>query len=167
MRCTSTGTSRLTGPLGGVIAARIAADRVPKTPISSQMRNTALDTPRSISGCLGTSWIAARSRSIQGRSICVVRCRTRLPAVKASACAPAALPAAVPVEVNATPSCPVTREKASAMFIAPASPRAGIKRMRPCSATASRIGMLWIEITPNMVVTPASASASAIWWPTV
>ena len=52
------------------------------------------------------------------------------------------------------------------MFIAPASPRAGTKRMRPCRAMASRIGMLWIEITPNTVVTPISASAWAIRSPT-
>ena len=43
------------------------------------------------------------------------------------------------------------------MLIAPASPRAGTNRMRPCRAIASRIGMLWIEITPNAVVTPMSA----------
>ncbi len=45
------------------------------------------------------------------------------------------------------------------MFMAPASPRAGTKRMRLCRAIASRIGMLWIEITPKTVVTPISASA--------
>ena len=45
------------------------------------------------------------------------------------------------------------------MFMAPASPRAGTKRMRFARAIASRIGMLWIEITPNAVVTPISASA--------
>src|SRR5215510_10181197 len=52
------------------------------------------------------------------------------------------------------------------MFIAPASPRAGRKRMRLCRAIASRIGILWIEITPNTVVTPISASAWAIRSPT-
>src|SRR5262245_10244956 len=51
------------------------------------------------------------------------------------------------------------------MFIAPASLREGTKRMRPCRAMASRIGMLWIEITPKTVVTPISASACAITSP--
>src|SRR5207248_3029658 len=52
------------------------------------------------------------------------------------------------------------------MFMAPASPRAGTKRMRLCRAIASRIGMLWIEITPKAVVTPISARAWAIKSPT-
>src|SRR5438105_15867667 len=52
------------------------------------------------------------------------------------------------------------------MFMAPASPRAGTKRMRLCRAIASRIGMLWIEITPNAVVTPISARAWSIKSPT-
>src|SRR5258707_28215 len=52
------------------------------------------------------------------------------------------------------------------MFMAPASPRAGTKRMRLWRAIASRIGMLWIEITPNTVVTPISASAWAMRSPT-
>src|SRR5262249_59204108 len=52
------------------------------------------------------------------------------------------------------------------MFIAPASLRAGTNRMRLCRAIASRIGMLWIEITPNAVVTPSSASAWARRSPT-
>src|SRR5262249_22335038 len=114
----------------------------------------------------GPSWIAARSRSIQGRSICEVMCSTGEPAVSASTCAPAALPAAVPVLVMTTPSLRDTRAKASAMFMAPASPRAGTKRMRPWRAIASRIGMLWMEITPNTVLTPISASAWAITSPT-
>src|SRR5215470_16390817 len=46
------------------------------------------------------------------------------------------------------------------MFMAPASPRAGTKRMRLCRAIASRIGMLWIEITP------ISANACAMRSPT-
>jgi hypothetical protein len=86
-------------------------------------------------------------------------CSTGDPAVSASTWEPAALPAAVPVLVITTPSARVTRAWASAMFMAPASPRAGTKRMRPWRAIASRIGMLWIEITPNTVVTPISASA--------
>ncbi len=52
------------------------------------------------------------------------------------------------------------------MFIAPASPRAGTKRIRLWRAMASRIGMLWIEITPKTVVTPISASACAMRSPT-
>src|SRR5882757_7027345 len=52
------------------------------------------------------------------------------------------------------------------MFIAPASLRAGTKRMRLWRAMASRIGMLWIEITPNTVLTPISASAWATRSPT-
>ncbi len=52
------------------------------------------------------------------------------------------------------------------MFMAPASLRAGTKRMRLCRAIASRIGMLWMEITPNTVVTPISASACAMTSPT-
>ena len=142
---------------GGRITAEAAAASVPSVPFASQMRNSCLDTPRSISGWRGTSWIAARSRSAKHRSTWLVMCSTGLPAVSASACAPAALPAAVPVEVMQTPSPPVTRAWASAMFIAPASPRAGTKRIRPCRAMASRIGMLWIEITPKAVVTPISA----------
>ena len=43
------------------------------------------------------------------------------------------------------------------MFMAPASPRAGTNRIRRCRAIASRIGMLWIEMTPKTVVTPISA----------
>ena len=93
-------------------------------------------------------------------------CSTDDPAVNASTCEPAALPAAVPVLVIATPRERETRAYASAMFIAPASPRAGTKRIRPCLAIASRIGMLWMEITPNATVTPMSASARAIASPT-
>ncbi len=52
----------------------------------------------------GTSWMAARSRSSQGRSICVVMWSTGDPAVSASSWEPAALPAAVPVLVMTTPS---------------------------------------------------------------
>ena len=48
------------------------------------------------------------------------------------------------------------------MFIAPASPRAGTKRILPWRAIASRIGMLWIEITPKTVVTPNACSHPAI-----
>ena len=108
-----------------------------------------METAFSISGCLGTSWIAARSRSMKTVSICVVMCSTGEPAVSASTWEPAALPAAVPVLVTTTPRPFDTRAKASAIFMAPASPRAGTKVMRPCRKMASRIGMLWIEITPK------------------
>ena len=40
------------------------------------------------------------------------------------------------------------------MFKAPASPRAPTYRMLPRELIASRIGMLWIEMTPNAVFTP-------------
>ncbi len=63
-----------------------------------------MEIARSMSACRGTSWIAARSRSIKGRSICEVMCSTGEPAVSASTCEPAALPAAVPVLVMTTPS---------------------------------------------------------------
>ena len=108
-RCTSTGISRLTGPVGAERAAETAAVSAPMAPFASHMRKTALETPRSISGWRGTSWIAARSRSANSRSTWVVMCRTGEPAVSASAWAPAALPAAVPVEVMQTPRPPVTR----------------------------------------------------------
>ncbi len=70
----------------------------------SQTRKNALDMALSMSAWRGTSWIAARSRSMNGRSICEVMCRTGEPAVSASTCEPAALPAAVPVDVIRTPS---------------------------------------------------------------
>src|SRR5262245_50719177 len=53
------------------------------------------------------------------------------------------------------------------MLRAPASPRAGTKRMRLRRANASRIGMLWIEITPNAVVTPHASRNAAVRSPTV
>src|SRR3954471_10224921 len=52
------------------------------------------------------------------------------------------------------------------MLTAPASLRAGTNVMRCWRAMASRIGMLWIEITPKMVVTPSSARACAMRSPT-
>ena len=165
-RCTSTGISSETGPAGAESAACAAASSASTALCGSQARITCLLTAFSMSGWRGTSWMAARSRSMKGRSIWLVMCSTGLPAVRASTCAPAALPAAVPVDVKQTPSERVTRAWASAMFIAPASPRAGMKRMRPWRAMASRIGMLWIEITPKACVTPRSASAPAIRSPT-
>src|SRR5262245_54801344 len=53
------------------------------------------------------------------------------------------------------------------MLRAPASPRAGTKRTRLRRAKASRIGMLWMEITPNAVETPASSRKAATRSPTV
>lgn len=72
LRCTSTGISRLTGPVGAERAAETAAVSAPMAPLASHMRNTALETPRSISGWRGTSWMAARSRSANSRSTWVV-----------------------------------------------------------------------------------------------
>ena len=94
----------LTGPVGAASAAPAAAASVPIAVRGSQTRNTAFETARSMSGWRGTSWIAARSRSAKGRSICVVMCRTAEQAVSASTWLPAALPAAVPVLVMTTPS---------------------------------------------------------------
>src|SRR5215475_14122875 len=85
----------------------------------------------------------------------------------ASTSAPAALPAAVPVLVTTTPRPPVTRAAASAMDAAPASPRAVTKRIRPARWNASRIGMLWMLITPKAVVTPQFERNVAIRSPTV
>ncbi len=62
-----------------------------------------------MSACRGTSWIAARSRSMYGRSIWEVMWSTGEPAVSASTCEPAAFPAAVPVLVMTTPSERETR----------------------------------------------------------
>src|SRR5437764_8076857 len=67
--------------------------------------------------------------------------------------APAALPAAVPVLVTTRPSPPETRAAASAIAAAPASPRAVTKRIRPERWNASRMGILWMLITPKAVVT--------------
>src|SRR5437867_7774132 len=53
------------------------------------------------------------------------------------------------------------------MLVPPASPRAITKRMRPRWWTASRIGMLWIEITPKAACTPHSSRNAAIAAPTV
>ena len=75
-------------------------------------------------------------------------CSSGVPAVMASTMPPQALPAAVPVLVMHTPNVPVLRAQASAMLAAPASPRAETKRIAPRWAMASRIGMLWMEITP-------------------
>ena len=69
-------------------------------------------------------------------------CKSGVPAVSASTNPPAALPAAVPVLVMQTPKLAVLRAQASAMLVAPASPRAETKRMAPRVAMASKIGML-------------------------
>ena len=60
----------------------------------------------------------------------------------------AAYMVSVPVLVMHTPQVPLTRAAASAMLHAPASPRADTKRKCPRWWIASKIGMLWIEITP-------------------
>ena len=54
----------------------------------------------------------------------------------------------VPVLVTHTPSVPLTRAAASAMLQAPASPREEMNRIAPRRWKASRMGMLWIEMTP-------------------
>src|SRR6202034_3526566 len=96
-----------------------------------------------------------------GTSIWPVMCNIGVPAVSASTIAPQALPAAVPVLVNATPSPPRTRAYASAMLTAPASPRAGTQRMTPRRMIASSIGMLWMLITPKAARTPAASRNAA------
>src|SRR6476661_2113608 len=53
------------------------------------------------------------------------------------------------------------------MLPAPASPRAEMKRMAPRCANASRIGMLWIEMTPNAALTPHCSRKAATTAPTV
>src|SRR5215207_3589415 len=53
------------------------------------------------------------------------------------------------------------------MFPAPASPRAEMKRTAPRCAKASRIGMLWIEITPKAALTPHCSRKAATMAPTV
>src|SRR5690606_26151858 len=42
-----------------------------------------------------------------------------------------------------------------------------MKRITPCSPKASRMGMLWMEMTPNAVLTPHSSRKAAIAAPTV
>src|SRR5690349_9542364 len=53
------------------------------------------------------------------------------------------------------------------MLPAPASPRAETKRIAPRCAKASRIGMLWIEITPKAALTPHCSRKAATTAPTV
>src|SRR6476661_5974721 len=53
------------------------------------------------------------------------------------------------------------------MLAPPASPRAGTKRMLPRSPKASRIGMLWIEMTPNAALTSHCSRKAAMAQPTV
>src|SRR5690348_14233003 len=53
------------------------------------------------------------------------------------------------------------------MLPAPASPRAEMKRIAPRCAKASRIGMLWIEITPKAALTPHCSRKAATTAPTV
>src|SRR4051812_22027842 len=66
-----------------------------------------------------------------------------------------------------TPRLPVVRAYASAMLVAPASPRAITKRTCPRWCSASRIGMLWIEITPKAAFTPQASRKAATAAPTV
>src|SRR5688500_7593964 len=53
------------------------------------------------------------------------------------------------------------------MLPAPASPRAGTKRIAPRCAKASRIGMLWIEMTPKAAFTLHCSRKAATTAPTV
>src|SRR5206468_2485232 len=53
------------------------------------------------------------------------------------------------------------------MLVAPASPRAITKRIFARSCIASRIGMLWMEITPKAAWTPHSSRKRATAAPTV
>src|SRR5215469_15890349 len=53
------------------------------------------------------------------------------------------------------------------MLTAPASPRLGTKRTLLRRANASRIGMLWMLITPNAVLTPHLSRKAAVTSPTV
>src|SRR5256885_7061422 len=77
------------------------------------------------------------------------------------------LPAAGPVLVMHTPRLEVERAQASAMLPAPASPRAITKRTWPRAFIASRMGMLWMEITPNAACTPQCSRNWATTAPTV
>ena len=138
----SIGTSTLTGPDGALKLACTACLNVASAVSALRTRQACFDTARSIVNWSGASWMYARSRSRYGTSIWPVMCSSGVPAVSASTIAPAALPAAVPVLVMHTPSVPVVRAQASAMFAAPASPRAITKRILPRCAIASRIGML-------------------------
>ena len=104
---------------------------------------------------------------MKGDSIWPVRCSSGVPAVMASTIAPAALPQPVPVLVTHTPSVPLTRAYASAMLQAPASPRAETKRIFWRVWNASRMGMLWIEITPKAARTPHCSRKRAASSPTV
>ncbi len=131
------------------------------------MRNAAFDTARSMSNCAGASCRKPKPRSRNGLSTWPVKWRSGVPAVAASTSAPAALPAPVPVLVTTTPSPPEMRADASAMLVAPASPRAGTKRMRPRRWIASRIGMLCTLTTPKARRTPASSRKAAMTSPSV
>src|SRR6478752_5381937 len=53
------------------------------------------------------------------------------------------------------------------MLVAPASPRAITKRTRPRSCSASRMGMLWMEMTPKAAWTPHVSRKAATAAPTV
>src|SRR5580693_5375920 len=53
------------------------------------------------------------------------------------------------------------------MFVAPASPRAGTQRMTPRRMIASRIGMLWMLITPKAARTPAASRNAAMTSPAI
>ena len=165
--CTSIGISMLTGPQGGVAASRAASRSVASAVCALRMRNAALLTDCSIASCAGASWMKPRSRSRYSASIWPVRCSIGVPAVSASTSAPAALPAPVPVLVTHTPSDPVTRAYASAMLQAPASPRAETNRILRRVLKASRIGMLWMEITPNAARVPHCSRKRTASSPTV
>src|SRR4051812_17353215 len=53
------------------------------------------------------------------------------------------------------------------MLTAPASPRAGTNRIFPRRWIASRIGMLWIDTTPNAAFTSSSSRKLTMASPTV
>ena len=104
----SIGISTDTG-VGAVCAMRTASRIVGSTVSTVRTRNAAFEIECSIDSWSGASWMYARSWSRYGVSICPVTCSSAVPAVSASTIAPAALPAAVPVLVNATPRPPDTR----------------------------------------------------------
>ena len=105
----SIGISTLTGPVGAVRAVCTASFRVLMAVSTLRTRKAALDTALSMFNWSRASWIYASSWSRYGVSICPVICSNGVPAVCASTMAPAALPAAVPVEVRHTPRPPVVR----------------------------------------------------------
>ena len=109
-----------------------------------------------------------RSRSRKGDSICPVRCSRGVPAVIASTSAPAALPQPVPVLVTHH-----AQRAADAGVGVGHVAGAGLAAcghetdFLPAVWNASRMGMLWIEITPKAACTPQASRKRVASSPTV